>query len=198
MIESPYAGLSEQDWESKTKELIHEHPIDIDELVEIVNSSWSSIFASAIGTQKLMLGKDIVLSPQFTGSILGTLISHEFSSRHPKLWRPEEAKHDKDLVYLPDDCFSCEIKTSSSASRIYGNRSYAQPQSGDARKSKDGYYIGVNFDKMVEGESDKNIRRIWFGWLDHTDWNAQSSPTGQNASLPAAIYGTKLVEIYRV
>ncbi len=197
MKESPYLGIKEKNWKIKTEEVIQAHPIEIEELVEIVQESWNSIFASTIGTQKLILGKDIVLSPQFTGSILGTLISHEFSTRHPELWRPEASKDDKDLVCITDEDLSCEIKTSSSASRIYGNRSYAQPQSGDARKSKDGFYIGVNFDKMVEGEIDKNIRRVWFGWLDHTDWNAQASPTGQNASLPAKIYGTKLLEIFR-
>ncbi|PCI10225.1 restriction endonuclease [bacterium] len=197
MKKSPYLGLNENDWKKKTEEIVQDHPIKIDELVEIIKSSWDSIFASTIGTQKLQLGKDIVLSPQFTGSILGTLISHEFSTRYPKAWRPEASKQDKDLVYIPDEELSCEIKTSSSASRIYGNRSYAQPQSGNARKSKDGFYIGVNFDKMIEGEVDKKIRRIWFGWLDHTDWKAQASPTGQNASLPANIYGTKLLEVFR-
>ncbi|PHS15278.1 MAG: restriction endonuclease [Kangiella sp.] len=149
MKKSPYLGLNENDWKKKTEEIVQDHPIKIDELVEIIKSSWDSIFASTIGTQKLQLGKDIVLSPQFTGSILGTLISHEFSTRYPKAWRPEASKQDKDLVYIPDEELSCEIKTSSSASRIYGNRSYAQPQSGNARKSKDGFYIGVNFDKMT-------------------------------------------------
>jgi hypothetical protein len=40
------------------------------------------------------------------------------------------------------------------------------------------------------------IRVIRFGWLDHTDWRAQSSETGQQSSLPAAVENNQLLRYY--
>ena len=61
-------------------------------------------------------------------------------------------------------------------------------------KSKSGYYLAINFDKL--SESNPKIRLIRMGWLDHTDWQAQKSETGQQASLTKAARDGKLLTLY--
>ncbi|MEK7465290.1 MAG: ScaI family restriction endonuclease [Patescibacteria group bacterium] len=51
-----------------------------------------------------------------------------------------------------------------------------------AKKAKDGYYLSVNFTKPIKGEK-SYITKIKFGWLDHTDWIAQTAATGQQSRL---------------
>lgn len=101
---------------------------------------------------------------------------------------------DKDLVYIPDPSLSVELKTSSHASQIFGNRSYAQPQQG-AGKSKDGYYLTVNFEKFSKDGLPK-VKLIRFGWLDHTDWIGQAAATGQQARIRPESDRAKLVRLY--
>ena len=121
------------------------------------------------------------------------------AKRHPNAWRKEIDKADKDLVYIPNPDYSVEIKTSSSANGIYGNRSYGQENSdNNSGKSKDGYYITVNFEKFEPGNPDFHpiIKKIRFGWIDHSDWHAQRAATGQQASLSTEARDNKLLLIY--
>jgi len=104
-------------------------------------------------------------------------------------------------VYIPDDNYSTEIKASSSKNKIYGNRSYAQqPTEGSkVKKDKDGYLLAINFkkfDKNKSGPQKPQIRRIRFGWLDHTDWKGQNKPTGQQASLYPESEQNKLIVLF--
>lgn len=193
---SPYSGVASKDWEAKTQNLIESHPLKKKELVEIILTSWKSIFSSSIGRYKI--GKDFFPKPQIMGFFLHELMTLEFERRYPKQWRGDKSKTDKDLVYIPNDSFSIEIKTSSSRNKIYANRSYAQ-QSTDAKKTKSGYYTAINFEgfkispkKLVQAK----IVLIRFGWLDHSDWVGQASPTGQQASLKAESEKAKLVIYY--
>lgn len=89
---------------------------------------------------------------------------------------------------------SVEIKTSSSKSQIYGNRSYAQ-QGKFIKKAKSGYYLGINFEKF-KTKRRPSVNRIHFGWLDESDWIGQKSPTGQKSRLHKSIYGKKLLLIH--
>jgi hypothetical protein len=127
--------------------------------------------------------------------LLHELIPLEFASRHSDSWRRDQFGEDKDLVCLADDQYSIEIKTSSSANGLFGNRSYAQPARGD-KKSKSGYYLAVNFDGFKGAIPTPRIRKIRFGWLDHTDWRGQLAASGQAAtpSLDARKY--KLETLY--
>lgn len=96
------------------------------------------------------------------------LIPIEISRLYPHLWRPGINKNEKDLVFIPDDTFSIEIKTSSSAKSIYANRSYAKI--GDATKDRNSYFLAVNFEKITTSITDKaNIRLIRFGYLHAED-----------------------------
>ena len=192
---TPYDGLDKKLWASKTKSLAKQHPLNLAEIVNIVLSCWESIFESRIGDLKI--GEDIFPTPQTMGVFLHELIPHEFERRHPKRWRKARNKADKDMVYVRDDQYSTEIKTSSHTSQIFGNRSYAQPDSG-AGKPKAGYYIAVNFQKFGQSKnaSKPKITMIRFGWIDHTDWIAQTAPTGQQARLPPDTYKLKFLTLY--
>ena len=128
------------------------------------------------------------------GTFLHELIPLELGDRHPGLWRREQSKDEKDLVYIPDSRLSVEIKTSSHRSHIFGNRSYAQRPAG-AGKQRSGYFLTVNFAKFT-AQTKPKILRIRFGWLDQSDWIGQAAPTGQQARLPPNIYTTKLLSLY--
>ena len=105
-----------------------------------------------------------------------------------------ETTNEKDMVYIPDPIYSFEIKTSSSARNIYGNRSYAQ-KSGNAKKSKSGYYLAVNFQKFTPVRKHPKIVKVRFGWLDHDDWLGQRASTGQQARLSPNVERNKLLEL---
>ena len=188
---SPYTGLQPADWSAKTNELISRYPLEMAELVEVVQRSWEGVFASKIGTKRFQIGKHIFPKPQIIAFFLHELIPLELTSRYPGVWRGEETSADKDVVYVPDHSYSMEIKTSSHASQIFGNRSYAQT-GGKGKKSKSGYYLAVNFDKSIKGSPEPRLRRIRFGWLDHSDWQGQTAATGQQARLSSEVERVKL------
>ena len=188
---SPFLGLHRDLWCQKTDELISAYPLPMLELIEVVQLSWIGVFASKIGTKRFQIGKHIFPKPQIVAFFLHELIPLELASRYPGVWRGELTSADKDVVYMPDDSFSMEIKTSSHASQIFGNRSYAQ-QGARGKKSKSGYYLAINFDKSTKGAAIPRLRRIRFGWLDHSDWQGQVAATGQQARLSPEVERGKL------
>jgi len=192
-VPSPYDKLSPDQWAAKTQELIDAHPLDTAEIVDVVQTCWTAIFESRLGG-KFRIGHDIQPKPQIMGFLLHELIPLELQSRHPGQWRPEKAKIDKDLVYIPDTSLSVELKTSSHAAQIFGNRSYAQEQVGEG-KPKNGYYLTVNFQKF-SAVGLPVVTQIRFGWLDHTDWIGQASATGQQARLRPESDRAKLLKLY--
>lgn len=182
MVESPYDGLSIDQWQAKTEELIAKHPLDSSDIVGSVLQSWSDIFDSKLGSKGFQIGRDIYPAPQIMAFLLHELVPLEIGSRYPKAWRRDQFGTEKDLVYIEDERFSIEIKTSSSAAGIFGNRSYTQPTQGH-KKSKSGYYIAVNFGGFTEGSTDRPaITKVRFGWLDHSDWRGQKAASGQAAT----------------
>ncbi len=190
---NPYDGIPQDRWIEKTRELVESHPLNPAEIVEVVRNCWDAIFESRLG--KFSIGIHIFPKPQIVGFLLHELVPLEFSSRYPRTWRGERAKDDKDLVYIPDNAYSVEIKTSSHRSQIFGNRSYAQK--GTARsKEKAGYYLAVNFEKFAADGVRPRLRRIRFGWLDHSDWAGQKASTGQQARLSPAVEKGKLLLLY--
>lgn len=190
---SPYENLPPDQWAAKTQELIDAHPLDTAEIVDVVQTCWTAIFESRLGG-KFRIGHDIQPKPQIMGFLLHELIPLELQSRHPGEWRPEKAKIDKDLVYIPDTSLSVELKTSSHPAQIFGNRSYAQEQVGDG-KPKNGYYLTVNFQKF-SAVGLPVVTQIRFGWLDHTDWIGQAAATGQQARLRPESDRAKLFKLY--
>ena len=194
MNNSPYSGLPVSGWKKITMKLIDEHPLSKEEIREIVLSAWESIFNSSMGTKGFKIGKDIYPKPQIMGFLLHELIPLELQARYPKDWRGDINKEEKDLVYIPDDKYSIEVKTSSNPNHIFGNRSYAQTSS-DGKKVKTGYYIAVNFRKFDGSGEIPKINMVRFGWLDAEDWIGQRAATGQQSRLSAEVENNKLLVI---
>jgi hypothetical protein len=195
-MSSPYYGIDTDEWKEVTQKLIDSHPLTEHEIVDVVLTSWNSIFASRFGTAGFTIGKQIFPKPQIMGFLLHELIPLELEARHSGAWKVDEEKNDKDCVCILDDYFSFEIKTSSNANKIFGNRSYAQASS-NGRKAKDGFYLTVNFEKFNDSGIQPEIKLIRFGWLDSTDWRGQKAATGQQSNLPPEVYDGKLKIIYK-
>jgi hypothetical protein len=193
MNKSPYDGHPVEDWKAITEDLVKAHPMFGDEIRTMVTAAWNDIFESKIGSRELKIGVDIFPSGQLMGSWLHELVPREFAEAYPTLWRPEKAVTDKDLVFIPDDKFSIEIKTSSSPSDIPGNKSFAQTAT-TAKKLKDGYYIVVNYEKFEPGKM-PGLKKIRFGWLDHSDWQGQSGEGGQGGNVKAIAKKHKLIDL---
>ena len=193
---SPYDGKPSIKWESITKELIGEHPLEMKELRDIVFGCWTSIFESKFGASGFRIGADIFPKPQIMGFLLHELIPLELANRYPKKWRGEESAGDKDIVYVPEDLYSIEVKTSSNPSQIFGNRSYAQASTA-GKKSKSGYYLAINFESCTKANPTPGLTQVKFGWLDSSDWIGQKSATGQQARLPPDVQNFKLLRIDR-
>ena len=191
---SPYDGLASSAWPDKTKELIEAHPLEPEEIVEVILGAWRAIFESKIGPKGFHIGREITPKPQIMGFFLHELIPLEFANRYPDQWSPERTAGDKDIVCLFEAGYSIELKTSSHASQIFGNRSFAQKAT-STKKSKAGYYLAVNFERFKEGKAPE-IRRIRFGWLDESDWIGQRAQTGQQARLDPTVERGKLVTLF--
>lgn len=195
MFSSPYAGKNKSNWKEITNNLVAEHPLDERVLVDTILTAWNNIFQTSIGANNLKIGVDIFPRPQVIGALLHELIPAEITASNPRKWRGEIDASDKDIVYIPNDFYSIELKTSSNPNRIFGNRSYAQKPT-EGKKGKDGYYIAVNFEKFSETNPNPEILLIRFGWLDHTDWRGQSAPSGQQANLSPETYDLKFKTLY--
>lgn len=196
-MQSPYYNVPPQKWLKVTQAFLDAHPLPSRTMVDIVLTSWESIFASRMGSKGFMIGLDIFPKPQIMGFFLHELIPLELAARFPNEWRPEMSSGDKDIVYIPDDRFSIELKTSSSSRHVYGNRSYAQ-ESSENKKAKSGYYLAVNFEKFTKGTDRPRIIMIRFGWLDAGDWLGQKAATGQQSRLPSEVESGKLITLYVV
>ena len=169
MSTSPYAGKDKSEWKAITEKLIAQHPLDEKLLVQMILLAWNDIFETSIGRHNLKIGEHIFPKPQVIGALMHELIPAELAATYPKEWRGEKDAKDKDIVYIQNDYYSIELKTSSNSTRIFGNRSYAQKPS-HGKKGKDGFYIAVNFEKFSKNNRKPEILVIRFGWLDHTDW----------------------------
>jgi hypothetical protein len=197
---SPYHGLPVTEWLRKTQELIASHPLKEEEMVSVVLACWEDLFKSKIGSKPLLIGKHYFPTPQITGLWLEQLITSALADKYPKLWCGVLNDGDKDLVCMSDVSKSVEIKTSSSARHIYGNRSYAQKATGEkqriSKKDKNGYYLTVNFEKIERDNPKGKVKLVRFGWLDHDDWTGQAAATGQQASISDNADRYKLIRLY--
>ncbi len=194
---SPYNKKKIAKWNSITLELIKNHPLSEEDIIKVTLESWDQIFNSKLGT--FNIGKEIFPTPQIMSFLLHELVAHNLRLKYPGIYRVGTEKSEKDVVHEKNANYSIEIKGSSHPSQVFGNRSYAQPNSKDATKKKDGYYITINFEKFVKKNGNRpRILLIRFGYLEHTDWIAQNSETGQQARLTADAYKYKLKTIYDV
>jgi hypothetical protein len=194
-MSDPYKNKEINDWLSITNCLIEEHPLSVNEIEDVVLKSWSSIFNSTFG-EKFKIGNHIFPKPQILGFLLHELIPLELNSRYSDKWRGEQNVEDKDIVYIPNEKYSIEVKTSSNPKYIFGNRSYSQSTTTN-KKSKDGYYLTINFGKVIKNKPIPKINIIRFGWINSTDWIGQKSQTGQQSRLNPLVYEKKLRIIHQ-
>lgn len=172
---------------------IKEHPLEMQELVDAVLLAWKGLLESKIGNKQNRIGVDLFLKPQLIGSLLHELIPIEIMSMYPNAWRIDAFKLDKDVEFLNNKDYSIEIKTSSSRTSIFGNRSYTKTDGLGKRRGT--YLLTVNFDKLEPGK-DAGIQLIRFGYVEQSDWISQVSETGQQCRLSKETYQSKLLEIY--
>ena len=187
---SPYKDVDVKDWQMVTEKLVKKHPLS-PVIVDMCQKSWQSILNGKINTYLNMKIGEMNISPQAIGALLHDVIP-AYIAKHVSGFRKGVGK-EKDIVCESDDCFSLELKTSSSQKSIFGNRSYAKSETG---KSKSGYCLTVNFEKI--SRTNPRILRIQFGWLDHSDWVPQQSETGQQASLTKEAKENKMLTLYEV
>lgn len=190
-MDSPFDNLPKEDWVERRNELIEEHPLTLDEVKDLVLTSFQSLLKTRVGSKEesLKLFEDIDISAQVQGDFLEAIMSRELQNRDSDWFHGSEAE--KDFIYEPKTYYSTELKTSGQegVTKVFGNRSYAQKvQEEDAKKSKTGYYITVNYFKDL-------IYLIRFGWIDFTDWTGQSAESGQAATLSDETYKYKLKEL---
>lgn len=208
---SPYHNQHQNNWLKITEELIENHPLEKEQIVNAVITSWKQIFESKIGP--LSIGVQIFPTPQIMSNIIHELIPYNLAQNIGGNYRVGVTKTEKDIVYEPNAKYSVEVKASSSKNDIYANRSYAQPSLDSDTKDKNGYYIGVNFEKFetledeeyrkVEFDENGNIlypkiTQIKFGYLEHTDWIPQTSAKGQQARLTKESKNFKLIKLYPI
>jgi hypothetical protein len=181
MLISPYKDHPKSQWLQITKALVGSFPLTMEDLVGIVEDAWSDLYTSSFGKTGLKIGSDILLPAQATGVILEKLIAVHISKKFSG-WRGGREKYEKDIIFENELKYSFEIKTSSSRSGLYGNRSTGHRAEGRT-KFCSGYYLVVNYKLPREGDLSREIQNIRFGWIDDEDWVGQAQPTGQQASI---------------
>lgn len=190
---SPYEGISQQDWKEKTMELIGNHPLQVDTIRDVALRSWDTLWRTTLGEGATSINLyDLDVPATVVGYFFEKLFAKCLQELEPTLWRGGQGKEEKDIVYIPNSNFSVEMKCSGQlGNKVFGNRSYGQESDIDSelnKKEKSGYYITVNF-------YEKSLNLLRFGWIDHSDWKAQASETGQASNLKSEVYKYKLLEI---
>lgn len=188
-------------YKKETIQQIKKLPFNVNEIPEIVCRSWEDIFTISDVNKDFVIGKTVFPKPQMMGFFLETLIAKRFEKLNGEIWISDPTGFAKDITNLKDDSLSIEIKTSSSKGHIYGNRSYANPGA-TSKKSKDSFYLAINFDKFDKAKLNKEmstkpaISLIRFGYLKSSDWSGQVAPSGQQARLKSEIEKGKLIELW--
>lgn len=189
---SPYSGRPEDEWLDITHELVKRHPFNLKSILDASLSAWNTLWKTTVGAGPTSVAlTDLNVPATVIGYFFEVILAAELALLYPDHWRGSQSKAEKDLVYLPDQSYSVEVKTSGqSGYRIFGNRSYAQraERIDRVQKEKSGYYLTVNF-------FGQTLTMLRFGWIDEDDWMPQAAPTGQMAGLPDTVYKYKLIAI---
>lgn len=193
-MSNPFENLEVGEWSAKRDELIEDHPLSIDEIHELVLTSYNKLLRTRIGdpSDNIRIFKDVPVKAQTVGSFLETIIANELQDLN-SVWRPG-TEAEKDLIHTEVPRYSTEIKTSGQVNdEVFGNRSYAQDSGTNAKKSKSGYYITVNMHISEDSlPPSHKLFLIRFGWIDFDDWSGQKAATGQAARLSNEVYAHKL------
>lgn len=189
-MSSPYYLSDKSIWPSITHELVKSHPIPTEVIRDILVASWNSLWSSRIGgVSDGFSAADFDLPAPVVGSFFEKLFAKNIGDAFPNEWRGGTSM-EKDIHCISNEGFSFEMKVSGQiGTKIFGNRSYAQPVTClEGKKDKSGYYLTVNYFK-------RSLTLIRFGWIDYDDWVPQKSETGQMAGLKNDVYDFKLVTL---
>lgn len=151
-----------------------------DLLTQATLKAWGDVEDFNLGGLKV--GIDFIPNGQLIGQLLHLAIPKHLSDLTDGVFRKgEESRNELDIVCTNDILNSLEIKTSSSKSGIYGNRSYTQENQSN-KKTKAAYYLLVNYERMTASKKGY-IRLIRFGYLTPEDWKGQKAASGQQSRL---------------
>lgn len=145
-------------------------------LLKATFNAWKDIEQLTLGDFKI--GRDFKPTGQLIGNLLHILIPKHMELLD-KDFQIGTKKEDKDILWNKHSDFAIEIKTSSSKSGVYGNRSYPK---GDNIKDKNSYYLIINYTNFDEN-ANGYIHSIKVGYIRKEDWKAQDSETGQQSYL---------------
>ena len=84
-IMSPYEGMPQSQWKSKTEELVRLYPLSMTEIIDVVFEAWDGIMKTKIA-DRLAIGIDIFPQPQIIGNYLHELIPVILEQRYPGDW----------------------------------------------------------------------------------------------------------------
>lgn len=197
MASPHYHGKPSPKWLDVTKQLIDDHPLfrDAAALLGAIDAVWDALWQTTVGVPPYAIPmKELKPRAQIVGDFFESVLAHYLQKKTGEWVRGTSVE--KDLLYRGKKRgdFDTEIKTSGqSGGKIFGNRSYAQPnKAGEletaARKKRAGYYLCVNF-------SGDTIFMVRVGWIDAEDWVPQKAPTGQMSGLMKRVYDYKLIEL---
>ena len=191
-----------KEYKLQTIKLIKKLPIKITKIKDIVKNSWKDIFTIKDNEGLINIGNNTHPKPQIMGFFLEYLIAKKFEKLDKNMWKFDPTGYSKDIVNLKKPKLSIEIKSSSNPKRIYGNRSYSYKGKNNYRskKSKNSFYLAINFEKFKIKNNlinkRPNLRLIRIGYLKQSDWDSQASQNGQASHIPKAIENVRLLEIY--
>ena len=157
-------------------------PLEPSEIRELVEESLLDVFESPYGSMELWNGTDIFLTGQAIGNLFQVFFTKRLVRLYPYTWREGCQRDEMDVVCIPKPEYSFEIKTSSSKSGIYGNRSYTKH--GDMmHKVRGGWLLAVNYKRPTPASPHWKIHKIRFGYVDCSEWRGQRTDTGQASSV---------------
>lgn len=188
----PFDGIEMEEWSTKRDELIEDHPLDLEDVQDLVLDSYDELLQTRIGDpdDDIKIFEDAKVGAQATGAFLETILANKLQDEYP-VWR-QGSESEKDLIHTDDSRYSIEMKLSGQVDdKIYGNRSYAKGS--EDKKSKSGYYLCINVHISEDVTSPSYLPfLIRFGWISFSDWSGQESESGQASKISSEVYKYKL------
>ena len=122
---SPYSGKPEPKWLAITKRLVDNHPLRVEDIRDAAAMPWKTLWGTTVGESEngVRLSELDVPATVVGYFFARSRLANELGLRFPGQWRKAQSSAEKDLVYLPDQRYSIELKTSGQrGNKIYGNR----------------------------------------------------------------------------
>ena len=110
---SPYDKITAEDEIfNKTIELVNNHPLELEQIRELVLSSWSDVWSTVIGNDDVQIPlKEVDPPATVIGYFLEKVLAKKMSALYPEVWRGGVGS-EKDLYCISDEACSIEMKTS--------------------------------------------------------------------------------------